>query len=162
MSILRCLSYTELVHPTQCLYSSVSHTLSYFTMCQSCSIKCVQALKNPNPLSLMEGLMCLLLQRCFWIGSGVDYLCKSTLDWIQSLSILKPFELKVFFKLSEKQLVVLSKQQIVLYLGVLRKVENYFWWLSCCQTKTTDWFEHSIDCLFSNHNRNMFCALTEL
>jgi len=84
-------------------------------------IKCVQALKNPNPLSLMEDLMCLLLLRCFRIGSGVDYLCKSTLDWIQSLSILKPFELKVFFKLSEKQPVVLSKQPIVLYLGVFEK-----------------------------------------
>jgi len=85
----------------------------------------------------MEGLMCLLLLRCFRIGSGVDYPCKSTTDYIQSLSILKPFELKVFFKLSEKQAVVLSKQPIVLYLGVLRKVENCFWWLTCCQTKTT-------------------------
>ena len=125
-------------------------------------IKCIQTLKNPNPLSLMEGLMCLLLMRCFRIGYGVDYLCKSTLDWIQNLSILKPFELKVFFKLSEKQLVILSKQPIVLYLGILRKVENCFWWLTCYQTKTTDWFEHSIDCLFSNHNRKLFCALTEL
>jgi len=91
-----------------------------------CWIKCVQALKNPNPLSLMEGWMCLLLLRCFRIGSWVDYLCKSTLDWIQSLSILKPFEKKVFSKLSEKQPVVLSKQPIVLLLGVLRKVENSF------------------------------------
>jgi len=32
----------------------------------------------------------------------------------------------VFFKLSEKQPVVLSKQPIVLYLGVFRKVENCF------------------------------------
>jgi len=62
--------------------------------------------------------MCLLLLRCFRIGSWVDYLCKSTLDWIQSLSIFKPFELKVFFKISEKQPVVLSKQPIVLLLGV--------------------------------------------
>ena len=70
--------------------------------------------------------MCLLLMRCFRIGYGVDYLCKSTLDWIQNLSILKPFELKVFFKLSEKQPVVFSKQPIVLYLGILKKVENCF------------------------------------
>jgi len=46
--------------------------------------------------------------------------------------------LKVFFKLSEKQPVVLSKQPIVLLLGVLEKVENCFGWLTCCQTKTTD------------------------
>jgi len=45
----------------------------------------------------------------------------------------------VFFKLSEKQPIVLSKQPIVLYLGVLRKVENCFWWLTC-QTKTIDCF----------------------
>jgi len=55
-----------------------------------------------------------------------------------SFSFFKPFELKVFFKLNEKQPVVLSKQPILLLLGVLRKVENYFWWLTCCQTKTTD------------------------
>ena len=30
----------------------------------------------------------------------------------------------MFFKISEKQPVVLSKQPIVLYLGVLREVEN--------------------------------------
>ena len=129
---------------------------------RDCWIKCVQALKNPNPLSLMEGWMCLLLLRCFRKGSGVDDLCKSTLDWIQSLSILKLFELKVFFKLSEKQHVVLSKQPIVLLLGVLRKVENCFWWLTCYQTKTTDWFAHSTDCLFSNLNRKLFWVLTEL
>ena len=64
------------------------------------------------------------------------------------LSILKPFNWKVFFKLSEKQPFIFSKQPIVLYLGVFRKVENCFWWLTCCQTKTTDWFEHSTDCLF--------------
>ena len=40
-----------------------------------CWIKCVQVLKNPNPLSLMEGWMCLLLLRCFRIRSGVDYIC---------------------------------------------------------------------------------------
>ena len=45
---------------------------------------------------LMEGWMCLLLLMCFRIGSGVDYLCKSTLDWIWSLSILKPFNWKCF------------------------------------------------------------------
>ena len=100
--------------------------------------------------------MCLLLLRCFRIGSGVDYLCKSTLDWIQSLSIFKPFELKVFVKLNEKQPVVLSKQPIVLLLGVLKKVENSFWWLTCCQTKTIDWFALSTDCLFSNHTENYF------
>jgi len=82
--------------------------------------------------------MSLLLLRCFRIGSGIDYVCKSTLDRIQSLSIFKPFELKVFFKLSEKQPVALSKQPIVLYLAILRKVENCFLWLTCCQTKTTD------------------------
>ena len=41
----------------------------------------------------------------------------------------------MFFKLSEKQPVLLSKQPIVLYLGVFRKVENCFWWLTCCQTR---------------------------
>jgi len=49
---------------------------------------------------------------------------------------LKSFKNKVFFKLSEKQLVVLSKQPIVLLLGVFEKVENCFGWLTCCQTKT--------------------------
>jgi len=32
----------------------------------------------------------------------------------------------VFFQLSEKQPVVLSNQSVVLLLGVLKKVENYF------------------------------------
>jgi len=54
----------------------------------------------------------------------------------------------VFFKLSEKQPVVLSKQPIVLLLGVFEKVENGFGWLTCCQTKTIDCFVLSIDCLF--------------
>jgi len=39
---------------------------------------------------------------------------------------LKSFKIKVFFKLSEKQPVVLSKQLIVLLLGVFEKVENCF------------------------------------
>jgi len=56
-----------------------SSTIEFFTG-SLCCIKCVQALKNPNPLSVIEGWMCLLLLRCFRIGSGVDYLCKSTLD----------------------------------------------------------------------------------
>ena len=52
----------------------------------------------------------------------------------------------MFFKLSEKQPVVLSKQPIVLLLGVFEKVENYFGWLTCCHTKTMV----SIDCFFEN------------
>jgi len=63
---------------------------------------------------------------------------------------LKSFKIKVFFKLSEKQLVVLLKQPIVLLLGVFEKVENWFGWLTCCQTKTTD-------CLFENPNIILFC-----
>ena len=34
---------------------------------------------------------------------------------------------KVFFKLSEKQLVVLLKQPIVLYLGVFERFLKMFW-----------------------------------
>jgi len=49
----------------------------------------------------------------------------------------------VFFKLSEKQPVVLSKQLIVLLLGVFEKVENWFGWLTCCQPKQSivSWFQ---------------------
>ena len=64
------------------------------------------------------------------------------------------FEFKCFSKVSEKQPVVLSKQLIVLLLGVFENVENCFGWLTCCQTKTTD-------CLFWDPNRKHFCALTE-
>ena len=63
----------------------------------------------------------------------------------------------MFFKLSEKQPVVLSKQLIVLLLGVFEKVENCFGWLTCYQTKTIDCFVISIDCLFENPNRILFC-----
>jgi len=59
---------------------------------------------------------------------------------------------KMFFKLSEKQPVVLSKQPIVLLLGVFEKVENCFGWLTCYQTNTIDCFMLSIDCLFENPN----------
>ena len=62
----------------------------------------------------------------------------------------------MFFKLSEKQLVDLSKQPIVLLLGVFEKVENYFRWLTCYQTKTIDCFVVSIDCLFENPNTILF------
>jgi len=41
----------------------------------------------------------------------------------------------VFFKLSEKQPVVLSKQLIVLLLGVFEKVENCFGWLTSVKPK---------------------------
>jgi len=54
---------------------------------------------------------------------------------------------KVFFKLSEKKPVVLSKQPIVLLLGVFEKVENCFGWLTCCQTKTIVSYFQSIVCL---------------
>jgi len=64
----------------------------------------------------------------------------------------------VFFKLSEKQPVVLSKQPIVLLLGVFEKVENCFGWLTCCQTKTIDCFVKSIDCLFENLNKICFVS----
>jgi len=64
----------------------------------------------------MNGWRCLLLLVCFRIGSGVDYICNS------SLSVFKSFKIKVFFNLSEKQSIVLSKQPIVLYLGVFEKV----------------------------------------
>ena len=70
---------------------------------------------------------------------------------------LKPFKIKLFFELSEKQPVVLSKQSIVLLLGVFEKVENCFGWLTCCQTKTIDFFVISIDCLFENPNKILFC-----
>jgi len=70
---------------------------------------------------------------------------------------LKSFKIKVFFKLSEKQPVVLSKQPIVLVLCVFEKVENCFGWLTCCQTKTIDCFVISIDCLFENPNKILFC-----
>ena len=70
---------------------------------------------------------------------------------------LKSFKIKVSFKLTEKQPVVLSKQPIVLLLGVFEKVENCFGWLTCCQTKTIDCFVISIDCLFENPNRILFC-----
>jgi len=70
---------------------------------------------------------------------------------------LKSFKIKVFFKLSEKQPVVLSKQPIVLLLGVFEKVENCFGCLTCCQTKTIDCFMISIDCLFEKPNKIMFC-----
>jgi len=70
---------------------------------------------------------------------------------------LKTFKFKVFFKLSEKQPIVLSKQPIVLLLGVFEKVENYFGWLACCQTQTIDSFVISIDCLFENPNKILFC-----
>ena len=65
----------------------------------------------------------------------------------------------MFFKLSEKQHIVLSKQPIVLLLGVFEKVENCFGWLTCCQTKTIDCFMLSIDCLFENPNRNFVLLL---
>jgi len=63
----------------------------------------------------------------------------------------------VFLKLSEKQPVVLSKKLIVLLLGVFEKVENFFGWLTCCETKKIDCFVISIDCLFENPNRILFC-----
>jgi len=63
----------------------------------------------------------------------------------------------VFFKLSEKQPIVLSKQLIVLLLGVFEKVENCFGLLTCCQTKTMNCFVVSIDCIFENPNRILFC-----
>jgi len=64
----------------------------------------------------------------------------------------------VFFKLSEKQPVALSKQPIVLLLGVFEKVENCFGWLTCYQTKT-------IDCFFEKSKQNSVlmveCALND-
>jgi len=63
----------------------------------------------------------------------------------------------VLFKLSEKQPVVLLKQPIVLLLGVFENVENCFGWLTCCQTKTIDCFVVSIDCVFENPNKILFC-----
>ena len=69
----------------------------------------------------------------------------------------------MFFKLSEKQPVVLSKQPIVLLLDVFEKVENCFGWLTCYQTKIIDCSVLSIDCLFENPNKNSVllveCAL---
>jgi len=66
------------------------------------------------------------------------------------------FKFKVFFKLSEKQPVVLSKQPIFLLLGVFEKVENCFGWLTCCHTKTIDCSVISINCFFENPNRILF------
>jgi len=62
----------------------------------------------------------------------------------------------VFFKLNEKQPVVLSKQPIVLLLGVFEKVENCFDWLTCCQTKTIGCFVVSTDYFFENPNKILF------
>jgi len=71
----------------------------------------------------------------------------------------------VFFKLSEKQLVVLSKQPIVLLLGVFEKVDICFGWFTCCQTKTIGCFVVSTDCFFENPNKNYVlvveCALND-
>jgi len=53
----------------------------------------------------------------------------------------------VFSKLSEKQVVVLSKQPIVLLLGVFEKVENCFGWLAG---------------LLSNQNNRLFRAFNQL
>ena len=64
----------------------------------------------------------------------------------------------MFFKLSEKQPVVLLKQPIVLLLGIFEKVENCFGWLTCCQTKTINCFVLSIDCLFENPNKICFVS----
>jgi len=68
----------------------------------------------------------------------------------------------VFFKLSEKQSVVLLKQPIVLLLGVFEKVENCFGWLTYCQTKTIDCFVVSINCFFENPNKILFWWLNVL
>jgi len=68
-------------------------------------------------------------------------LCNPLFVEYKAKVFFKSFKIKVFFKLSEKQPVVLSKQPIVLLLGVFKNVENCFGWLICCQTKT-------IDCLF--------------
>jgi len=68
----------------------------------------------------------------------------------------------VFFKLTEKQPVVLSKQPIVLLLGVFEKVENCLGWLTCCQTKTIGCFVVSTDCFFENPNRILFWWLDVL
>jgi len=87
----------------------------------------------------------------------VVYLCNPLFVESKAKVFLKSFKIKVLFKLSEKQPVVLSKQSIVLLLGVFEKVENCFGWLTCCQTKTIDCFVISIDCLFENPNRILFC-----
>jgi len=47
----------------------------------------------------------------------------------------------VFFKLSEKQPVVLSKQPIVLLLGVFEKVENCFGWVVKPKQLVVSWFQ---------------------
>jgi len=52
----------------------------------------------------------------------------------------------VFFKLSEKQPGVLSKQPIVLLLGVFEKVEKLFWLVD----------------LLSNQNNRLFLAINQL
>jgi len=83
----------------------------------------------------------------------VVYLCNPLFVVSKAKVFLKPFKFKVFFELSQKQPVVLSKQPIVLLLGVFEKVENCFGWL----TKTIDYFVISIDRLFENPNRIMFC-----
>ena len=38
----------------------------------------------------------------------------------------------------------------------MKEFKNYFGWLTCCQTKATDWFALSIDCLFENSNIIIF------
>jgi len=101
----------------------------------------------------MQGWSCC----CVWDRIWVVYLCNPLFVESKAKVFLKPFKFKVFFKLSENQPVILSKQPIVLVLGVFEKVENYFGWLTCCQTKTIYCFVISIDCFFENPNRILFC-----
>jgi len=51
-------------------------------------------------------------------------LCNPLFGESKANLFLKPFKIKVFFKLSEKQSVVLLKQPIVLLLGVFEKLKT--------------------------------------
>jgi len=68
----------------------------------------------------------------------------------------------VFFKLSEKQPIVLSKQPIVLYLGVFRKrLKTVFQMVELLKLKQPiDSWKQPIVC-FGTITEKLFCALTE-
>jgi len=62
----------------------------------------------------------------------------------------------MFFQLSEKQPVVLSNQQVVLFLDVLKKVESCLTWLTKLSNQINRLFLVSTDCFFENPNRILF------
>jgi len=68
----------------------------------------------------------------------------------------------VFFKLSEKQPVVLSKQPIVFYLGVFEKVLKLFWMVDLLSNPNNRLIRYFNQLFVWNSNRKQFCLLKEL